>query len=82
MSLTDNALDVIKFILGNKNVFSYHGVPIAEGMGLKGGHLSTIFLCTSQRPYKTLGHFPTALIFSWWSILQVPDYFKDFCNIS
>ena len=56
----------------------YDGVPIAERMGLKGGHLSTMFLCTLQIPYKTPGLEPTALIFLCCSTLRDPDDFKDF----
>ena len=47
-------------------------------MGLKGEHLSTIFLCTLQRPYKTPGLEPTALIFLCCSTLRAPDDFRDF----
>ena len=68
MSLTVNSLDVIQFILGTENfTILYDCVPIAERMGLKEGHLSTIFLCTLQRPYKTAGLEPTALIFLCFS---------------
>ena len=46
-----NSLDVMKFILGTKNfAILYDGIPIAERTSLKGGHLSTMFLCTLQRP--------------------------------
>ena len=63
MSLTLDSLDVIKFILGTKNfAISYDGVPIAERMGPKRGRLSTMFLCTLQRPYKIPGLEPAALI--------------------
>ena len=59
-----NSLDVIEFILEIKNFAILHdSVPIAERMGLKGGHLSIMFLCILQRPYKTPGLEPTALIF-------------------
>ena len=68
MSLTVNSLDVIQFILGTENfIILYDCVPVAERMGLKEGHLSTIFLCTLQRPYKTAGLEPTALIFLCFS---------------
>ena len=62
--MTANLLDIIKFITGSKNfAILYDDVPIAEKMGLKGGHLSTMFLCTLPRPYKIPGLEPTALIF-------------------
>ena len=55
-----NSLDVLEFILGIKNfVILYDNVPLAEKMGLKGGHLSIIFLCTLQKPYKTTGLEPS-----------------------
>ena len=38
------------------------GVTIAERMGLKGEHISTVFLCNFQRPYKILDLEPAALI--------------------
>lgn len=38
------------------------GVTIAERMGLKGGHISTMFLCNLQRPYKIQDLEPAALI--------------------
>ena len=64
MFLTVNSLECIEFILGTKSfTILYDGVPIAERMRLKGGHLSTLFLYTLQRPYKTPGLEPTALIF-------------------
>ena len=44
-------------------------------MGLKGGHLSTMFLCTLQIPYKTPGLEPTALIFLCCSALRDLDDF-------
>ena len=70
-----NSLDVIEFILETKNfAILYDDVPIAERMGLKGGHL--LFLCTLQRPYKTLGLEPTALIVLCCSTLRAPDDFK------
>ena len=47
-------------------------------MSLKGGHLSTMFLCTLQRPYKTQGLQPTVLSFLCCSTLRAPDDFKDF----
>ena len=56
----------------------YDGVTIAERVGLKGGHLSTMFLCTLQRPYKTPGLEPAVLIFLCSSTLRDPDDFKDF----
>ena len=40
-----NSVDVIEFILGTKNfAILYDSIPIAERMGLKRGHLSTMFL--------------------------------------
>ena len=79
VSLTMNSLDVIESILGTKNfAILYDGVPIAEKMGLKGGHLSTMFLCTLQRPYRIPGLEPTAFIFLCCSTLRAPDDFKDF----
>ena len=80
MSLTVNSLDVIEFILGTKNfAISYDDVPIAERLGLKGGHLSTMFLYSLQRPYKKTGfEQPTALIFLCCSTLRAPDDFKNF----
>ena len=78
-SLTVNSLDVIELIFGTKNfAILYDGVPIAESIGLKGGHLSTIFLCTLQRPYNIPGLDPTALIFLNCSSLKDPKNFKDF----
>ena len=47
-------------------------------MGLKRGHLSTMFLCTLQRPYKIPDVDPAALIFLCCSTLKAPDEFKDF----
>ena len=73
------SIDVIEFILGTKNfAILYDGVSIAEKIGLKGGHLSTIFLCTLQRPYKTPSLEPAALIILCCSTLRAPDDFKDF----
>ena len=46
-------------------------------MGLKGGHLSTVFLCTLPRPYKIQGLVPTALIFLCYSTVTAIDDFKD-----
>ena len=79
MSLTVNSIDVTEVILKTKNFGTlYDGVPIAERMGLKGGHLSTMFSCTLQKPYKTPGLDPTASIFLCCSTLRAPDDFKDF----
>ena len=40
-----NSVDVIEFILGTRNfAILYDSIPIAERMGLKRGHLSTMFL--------------------------------------
>ena len=47
-------------------------------MSLKGGHLSTTFLYSLQRPHEILGLEPTALILSCCSKLKTPDDFKDF----
>ena len=59
-----NSLDVIKFILGTKSfAILYGGIPVAETMGLKRGHLSTLFLCILQRLCKIPGLEHTALIF-------------------
>ena len=44
-------------------------------MSLKGGHLSTMFLCTLQIPYKTPGFEPTALISLCCSALRDLDDF-------
>ena len=88
-----NSLDVTEFITENENfAILFDGVPIADIIGLKGGHLSTMFLCTLQRsfktpgleirtlkrPYKTPGFHPTALIFLCHSIRKALDDFKDF----
>ena len=71
MSLTVNSLDVIEFILGTKYfAILYDGIAVAEKMYLKGGHLSTMFSCPLQRPYKTLGLECTALIFLCCSTLR------------
>ena len=79
VSLTVNSLDVLEFILGTKNfAILYDGVPIAERMSLKGGHPSTMFLYTLQRPYKIPGLEPRALIFLCFSTPRAPDGFKDF----
>ena len=44
VSLTVNSIDVIEFILGTKNfAILYDGVPIAEKIGLKGGHYLLYF---------------------------------------
>ena len=51
---------------------------MAERMGIKGGHLAIIFLCTLQRPNKTPGLEPITLIFLYCSTLRTPDNFKDF----
>ena len=78
-SLTVNSLDVIEFILGTKNFeILYDGLPMAERMRLKGGHLHTMFLCTLQRPYKTPGLEPTTVIFLYCSTPRAPDDFKNF----
>ena len=46
----------MEFILGTKNFgILCDGVLISEGMGLKRGYVSTMFLCTLQRPYKLPG---------------------------
>ena len=77
--LTVNSLDVIEFILGTKNLaILYDGIPVAEVMGLKVGHLSTMFLCTLRRPYKIPGLELAALIFLCCSTLKASDDFKDF----
>ena len=47
-------------------------------MGLKGGQLSTMFLCILQSPYKVPGLEPTALVFLCCITLKAPDDFKDF----
>ena len=44
MPLTVNSLNLIEFVLGTKHIFD--GVQIAKRMCLKGGHLSTMSLCT------------------------------------
>ena len=79
-----NSLDVTEFILGTKSfAVSHEGVPIAERMDLKGGHLLlSMFLCTLKRRYKTPGPEPTALIFLFCSTLRAPDDFKDFEYLS
>ena len=72
-----NSLDVIKFILETKNFeILYDRIAIAERMGIKGGHLCTMFSCNLQRPYKIPGFEPTALIFLCCSILKASDDFK------
>ena len=43
------------FSLVSSVSLSYDSIPIAEKMGLRGGHLSTMFLCTLKTPYKTPG---------------------------
>ena len=57
-AFTVELLDVIEFILGTNNfAIFYDGVPKPERMGLKGGHLSTMFLYPLQMlqiPYKGL----------------------------
>ena len=64
MPLTVNSLDVIEFIVGTKYfAILYDGVAVAEKMYLKGGHLSTVFSCPLQRPYKAPGLEYAALIF-------------------
>ena len=47
-------------------------------MGLKGGHLSTILLCTLQKLYKVSGLEPTGSIFLRCSTLKATDNFQDF----
>ena len=65
-------------ILGTENfTILYDCVPIAERMGLKEGHLSTIFLCTLQRPYKTAGLEPTALIFLCFSTRRTQQLYDQ-----
>ena len=77
-----NSLDVIEFILRTKNfAILYDGIPIAERMGLKRGYLSTMFLCTLQRPYKTPGLEPADLIFLYCSTLSAFNDFKDFKDL-
>ena len=72
MSLTANSTDVIEFILGTKNfAILYDGVPIAERMDLNRGHVSTRFLCTLKRPYKTPSLEDAALIFYIAQHLQI-----------
>ena len=88
-----NSLDVTEFITENENfAILFDGVPIADIIGLKGRHLSTMFLCTLhrsfktpgleirtlKRTYKTQGFHPTALIFLCHSTLKALDDFKDF----
>lgn len=47
MPLTVNSLNLIEFVLGTKHVeIIFDGVQIAKRMCLKGGHLSTMSLCT------------------------------------
>ena len=45
-------------------------------MGLKGGHLSTILLCTLQKLYKVSGLEPTGSIFLRCSTLKATDNFQ------
>ena len=79
MSLTVNSLDVVKSILGTKNfAILCDGVPIAERMGPKREHLSTMFLYTLQRPYKIPGFELAGLIFFYCSTLRAFDNFKRF----
>ena len=50
--------------MGTKNfAILCDGVPIAERMGPKREHLSTMFLYTLQRPYKIPGFELAGLIF-------------------
>ena len=73
-----NTFNVIWFTLGTKNFeVLYYGAPIFQKMDLKGGHLSTVFLCTLPRPYKIQGLVPTALIFLCYSTVRAIDDFKD-----
>ena len=73
-----NSLDVIEFVLGTKYFITlYHGIAIAERMGLKGGYLSTDFMYFTKT-IKTLALEPTALIFLCCSTLRDPHGFKDF----
>ena len=47
-------------------------------MGLKGGHLSTILLCTLQKLYKVSGLELTGSTFLRCSTLIATDNFQDF----
>ena len=79
LGLTVNLLDVIEVTLGTENfTILFDGIPIAKRMCLKGGHKSTMFLCTLQKPYKIPGLEPTALIFLRFATLETPDDFKEF----
>ena len=74
-----NSLDVLEFILGIKNfVILYDNVPLAEKMGLKGGHLSIIFLCTLQKPYKTTGLEPS-YVAQHLELLMILKILNIFC---
>ena len=54
------------------------GVPIAESIGLNGGQISVMALCTLQSPCKIPGLLPTALIFLYYSVGRVPNFSKHF----
>ena len=53
-------------------------VPIAVNIGLKGGQTSAIALWTLQKPYKTPGLDPTALIILHCLSLSLPEDVKLF----
>ena len=53
-------------------------LPVADNIGLKAGQTSTIALWTLQKPYKTSGLDPTALIFLYCLTLRLPADFKLF----
>ena len=63
----------LKSFQGEKVVIFYVDIPIAGRMGLKGGHLSSVFLFTLQKPYKAPGVKTTALIFLCCLKLKAPD---------
>ena len=74
-SFTVNSLKVIEESLRTKNLASLQlEVPIAETIGLNGGQISVMALCTLQIPYKIPGLLPTALIFLYCSVDKVPDF--------
>ena len=51
---------------------------MVESIGLKGGQISVIALCTLHSPYRIPGLLPIALIFLYWSELKLPDFSRLF----
>ena len=74
-----NSLIVRQVSIGTRNLAILKvGVPVAANIVLKGGQTSTIAFCNLQRPYKTPGIDPTALMFLYYLSLRLPEDFNLF----